>query len=152
MRGGGGSGVNMSGQASLLFLLVVVSGQLECTVQLSVASAAATIKSSVLKLTMAVSQLLSFSVIQVPQLLLLLLFFLFSIRTNVFYVFPNIVVRTRPLPSLSSHRRGRIRSVLEATATVRALTPRARPRSSGARACRALRCALSDCYLYFAVM
>lgn len=45
----------------VLFLLVVVTGILECTVQLSVASAAATIKSSVLKLTMAVSQLLFFS-------------------------------------------------------------------------------------------
>lgn len=46
----------------VLFLLVVVTGILECTVQLSVASAAATtLKSSVLKLTMAVSQLLFFS-------------------------------------------------------------------------------------------
>lgn len=55
----------------VLFLLVVVAGKLECTVQLSVARAAATtIKSSVLKLTMAVSQLFSFPPALVPQLLL----------------------------------------------------------------------------------
>lgn len=44
----------------VVFLLVVVTDILECIVQLSVASAATTTKSSVLKLTIAVSQLLSF--------------------------------------------------------------------------------------------
>lgn len=75
----------------VVFLLVVVTDILECIVQLSVASAATTTKIQCLEINNSC----------ITTRLGYLASSLFLIRKNVFYIFPNIVVRTRLLLSLS---------------------------------------------------
>lgn len=123
----------------VVFLLVVVTDILECIVQSSVASAATTTKSSVLNLTIAVSQLL---------------FFLSFGSLGVFSVFN----KKECFLHFSGHR-GENTSAAFAVIT----SPRAdkcwKPRPPCGRRNKeritgrcALWCALSDCYLYFAVI